>query len=44
MQKELQYKMKYEWDAAKNLSNFAKLGLAFEDAEIDHSDIPSVHS
>jgi uncharacterized DUF497 family protein len=25
--------MKYEWDKAKNRSNFAKHGLAFEDAE-----------
>ena len=25
--------MRYEWDAAKNLSNLAKHGLAFEDAE-----------
>ena len=25
--------MRYEWDEAKNLSNLAKHGLAFEDAE-----------
>jgi uncharacterized protein len=26
--------MKYEWDAAKNRSNFIKHGLRFEDAEL----------
>jgi len=25
--------MKYEWDNAKNTSNFAKHGFSFEDAE-----------
>jgi uncharacterized DUF497 family protein len=25
--------MKYEWDEAKNRSNFAKHGLSFQDAE-----------
>ena len=29
--------MKYEWDEAKNGSNFAKHGLRFEDAETDVS-------
>jgi uncharacterized protein len=30
---ELQWGRRYEWDEAKNSSNFAKHGLKFEDAE-----------
>jgi uncharacterized DUF497 family protein len=33
LQKELHSGLRYEWDKAKNRSNFVKHGLKFEDAQ-----------